>query len=308
METPEPMRRTAEIEEITNTYVIHPIAGWLTPHLARLGVSANAVSLTGMACGVAAGITYNHYRDSACAIAGLGLMTAWHVLDGVDGQLARLTQTQSPSGKILDGVCDYVTFAAVYTGLAMAMNQDHGAWIWGLVIFAGLCHAVQAAAYEMQRHEYEFWGLGKSAVGLRDLSASANQIVASSFVQRTGDWLYSSYSRLQSIVAGTEARSQRRLLAFAQASPQPTAIRAWYRQVFAPSVRRWSALSANYRTLAIFFCCAIKTPLSYFVFEIIGLGAVLFALLSGKRKLYTKLFEALDAPDRVVYAVAPVSG
>jgi len=79
LETSEPIRRTSEIEEITNLYLIHPIASFLTPIFVKLGISANAVSLAGMALGGLAGVAYYNYLDARWAIAGaaLGLLGAW---------------------------------------------------------------------------------------------------------------------------------------------------------------------------------------------------------------------------------------
>ena len=308
MVIPEPVRRTAEIEEATNSYVIHPIAGWLTPLLARFKVSPNAVSLTGMACGIAAGFAYCHYRNFAFAVVGLALMVTWHVLDGADGQLARLTQRQSQAGKVLDGICDYITFASVYIGLAWALSRDHSAWIWGLVVLAGLCHAVQAATYEAQRQAYEFWGLGKNAARPMNLCSSAHAGVTKPLVHRAGDRLHSFYGKVQSVATGADVPLQRRLMAFIEASPEQTAaIRSWYRELFAPSVRRWSIMSANYRTLAIFFFCSIKAPAFYFIFETFGLTALLGILLSGQRRRYAMLFEVLHEPNRVPYSAMPAS-
>ncbi|HET7334107.1 MAG TPA: CDP-alcohol phosphatidyltransferase family protein, partial [Rhizomicrobium sp.] len=153
MEAAESARRTREIEEITNLYFIHPVASWLTQFFARLHVSANAVSLTGMLFGILAGFSYYHYQDVRFAIAGFVFMIGWHVMDGADGQLARLTHTQSEAGKVLDGICDYVTFIAVYVALALTLSRSEGGWIWLLVIAAGASHAAQAAAYEAQRQE-----------------------------------------------------------------------------------------------------------------------------------------------------------
>src|SRR5258708_5354738 len=156
METVEPVRRTLEIEEVTNLYLIHPIASRLTPLFAAMRIPPNAVSLAGMLFGILAGVAYYHYQNPRYAIAGFILMIAWHVMDGADGQLARLTQSQSQSGKVFDGICDYVTFIAVYTGLAVSLTRQYGDWIWGLAIAAGICHAVQAAAYEVQRQADNF--------------------------------------------------------------------------------------------------------------------------------------------------------
>ncbi len=118
METVEPVRRSLEIEELTNLYFIHPMASRLATLFAARRIPPNAVSVAGMLFGILAGVAYHHYQDLRCVIAGFILMIAWHVMDGADGQLARLTQSQSQSGKVLDGICDYVTFIAVYTGLA----------------------------------------------------------------------------------------------------------------------------------------------------------------------------------------------
>ena len=132
-----PVRRTSEIEEATNRAFIHPLAARLVPLFARLGIAPNAVSLAGVALGIAAGFAYYHFQDWRYAFAGFALMLAWHVLDGADGQLARLTGRQSALGGVLDGICDYVTFIAVYAGFALALAPLFGPGVWALVIAAG---------------------------------------------------------------------------------------------------------------------------------------------------------------------------
>ena len=284
----EPVRRTEEIEAFTNLHVVHPIANRLTPLLAAAGVRPNAVSLAGMACGVLAGIAYARFPDIRFAIAGFMLMIAWHVMDGADGQLARLTHTQSHLGKILDGVCDYVTFIAVYVGLALALAPRHGDWVYGLVLISGACHAVQSAIYEAQRQEYGFWGLGRLG---QDLLASNETPRRAG---RIPDLLHAAYVRLQVLGIGGNLGYRRRLAAaIARAPEQAMAIRQRYRDVFAPTVRRWSILSSNTRTLAIFICALFKAPLYFFCFEIAGLSLVtviLLALLPGR---YALLFRGL---------------
>ena len=157
---PAPVRRTPEIEDVTNTFFVHPVAHWLTHRLARVGVRPNAVSIAGMLFGIAAGLAYARggCRDWRFATIGFVLMILWHVMDGTDGQLARLTNTRSELGRVLDGICDYVTFIAVYLALAFRLARDHGALAWAMVAIAGLCHAVQSAAYEREREDYDRWG------------------------------------------------------------------------------------------------------------------------------------------------------
>jgi phosphatidylglycerophosphate synthase len=297
METAEPVRRTPEIEEVTNLYVIHPIASRLTPLFAGLHIHPNAVSVAGMLFGVSAGVAYSQYQDPRWTIAAFILMLAWHVMDGADGQLARLTHSQSQSGKILDGVCDYVTFIAVYTGLAVALNRQHGDWVWVLVMAAGACHAVQAAAYETQREEYNFWGWDRKSVALLELSAPPRPAAASS-VRRLADLLYHLYAKVQFRVAGVTVVFHKRMAAVLERRPERAgAIRQRYREVFAPSIRQWSVMSGNYRTLGIFVCALAKAPLYYFWFEIIGFSVILVVLLFGQSARYALFLKDLEDVD-----------
>src|SRR5258708_30390652 len=52
MTGPVPIRRTTEIEEITNLYFIHPLASRLVPFFAQMRFTPNAVSVTGMLFGI----------------------------------------------------------------------------------------------------------------------------------------------------------------------------------------------------------------------------------------------------------------
>jgi CDP-diacylglycerol--serine O-phosphatidyltransferase len=267
----EPVRRAVEIEAPSNRYVIHPLSAWIVPYFARAGITPNQVSLAGMGAGVAAGVAYHFYPYVPCVFLGFALMFIWHVLDGADGQLARLTNNFSELGKIIDGICDYVTFAAVYVGLALTLAAVHGGWVWWLVVLAGLCHAAQSAAYELQRQYFNVYGLGRASSALPDVNALAPA--------GTAGVLHNIYTRAQLLIGGDAA-------AFHAALPDDEATRARYCKIFAPVIRRWALLSANTRTIAIFLCALVGSPLLYFLFETFILSAALWALLADQRRRY----------------------
>ncbi|MDR3506064.1 MAG: CDP-alcohol phosphatidyltransferase family protein [Acidocella sp.] len=283
----EPVRRTSEIEEPTNLYVIHPLSAWIVPHCARLGISPNAVSLAGMGCGVAAAFAYHWYPHPWFCVLGFALMFTWHVLDGADGQLARLTNSFSELGKIIDGICDYVTFTAVYLALALTLSRYVGTWVWGLVAVSGLCHAVQSAAYELQRQQYNFWGWGRKSAALPDLHPPKETLRGQSVLQRAANVLHGLYTRVQIVATGGAAGFNRELEAILATKPECEAVlRQDYREAFAPSVRRWSILSANYRTIAIFLFAVAGMPMFYFLFEVFGFSAIMAWLLASQRRRY----------------------
>ncbi len=287
----EPVRRTSEIEEVTNLYFIHPLSARLVRIFAWLRISPNTVSLTGMACGLLAGVAYHRYQTPWCALAGFGLMLAWHVMDGADGQLARLTNSYSELGKVLDGVCDYVTFTAVYVGLALAMSHTLGGWVWAVVVVSGLCHAVQSATYEMQRQEYNFWGWGRKSAALPELTAPRGDMP---LAQRLPDMLHRQYTRVQLWAAGGAVAFHKSFAGVLAARPAYDAVlRQRYREAFAPAVRKWGVLSSNYRTLAIFIAALLKAPLLYFLFEVFGFSLILILLLAAQKTRYRQFLQGL---------------
>ena len=297
--TEEPVRRAAEIEDFSNLYFIHPVANRLTAFFAAIGVRPNAVSLAGMGFGILAGIAYAHYRHTDYAVAGFVLMIAWHVMDGADGQLARLTRKQSHLGKILDGICDYVTFIAVYAGLALALSRRHGDWGCLLILASGACHAVQSALYEAQRQEYNTWGWGRT--GQDPLARDA---APARGVRRIPDLLHRAYVKLQLMAAGPSLDHRWKLAVAMREPERAPGLRQRYRDIFAPTLRRWSILSANTRTLAIFICVLFKAPLYFFWFESIGLSLVAIILLVRLPARYALFFRGLGiteagvGPDR----------
>src|SRR6202034_4388446 len=264
----EPIRRTTEIEEITNFYLIHPLAGRLVPFFARLRIAPNVVSITGMLFGILAAFAYYHYADVRFAITGFVLMIAWHVMDGADGQLARFTHSYSYFGKVLDGISDNVTFLAVYTALAIALSRKHGDWMYALVALSAMCHAVQSASYEAQRQEYEYWGWGRKPQEPPPRDSPERDGDGPPVVRWLFDFLHRLFfTGLSFPTAGVTRKFRETMTAALQRQPGHAArIRQCYRETLAPQLRSWSILSANYRTLGIFIAALFKTPEYYFGF------------------------------------------
>jgi len=275
-----------EIEEITNLYFIHPLAGRLVPIFAQLHVTPNAVSILGLLFGILSAFAYYRYWDPRFATAGFALMIAWHVMDGADGQLARYTQSYSYFGKMLDGIADHVTFVAVYAALAVTSSRKHGNWIYLLVAISAVSHAIQSASYETERQEYEYLGWGKKPQDpptrngvVRDRGGRGGTGKALDFLHR----LF--FFGLSFPTAGINRKFRETMAEALQNDPgKGVLLRQNYRETLAPQIRSWSVLSANYRTLGIFIATLCKAPEYYFGFEIVGFSVILAVLV---RRLYS---------------------
>lgn len=95
--------------------LLKPLLQALAQGLVRAGVSANAVSLSGFALGMAAAlaIAWQAY------LLGLALLLASRLLDGLDGAVARLSQP-TDAGGFLDIALDFLFYAAIPLAFALA--------------------------------------------------------------------------------------------------------------------------------------------------------------------------------------------
>ena len=95
--------------------LINPALDRIGAALTRRGVSANQVSAAGAACGALAGLAIGLGQP----LAGLALVLASRLLDGLDGAIAR-ARGATDFGGYLDIVCDYVFYLAVPLGFGFA--------------------------------------------------------------------------------------------------------------------------------------------------------------------------------------------
>jgi CDP-diacylglycerol---serine O-phosphatidyltransferase len=145
--------RPPVIEDPTNLWIVHPLADRLLAPALRLGIHPNTVSFAGMGLGALAGWCYWHWQQPLFVVAGFLLMVGWHVMDGLDGKLARASGKASPLGRVIDGVCDYLAF--IFVLVPIALSFDNWQATLALALFSGACHAVQSAWYEGEREAWK---------------------------------------------------------------------------------------------------------------------------------------------------------
>lgn len=235
--------RPAEIEEPLNRWLIHRVSQRLLPHAIAAGVHPNLVSALGLAFGLGAAACYWHWRDPLLVLAGFGLMLAWHVCDGLDGQLARATGTASPFGQFVDGLCDYATYIAVYLAIAYSIE---GPWILALCWTAGGAHAVQAAWYEAERAAYA-------------------RRIKGDFVAMPpaagGGPLRAAYVALQSWLSAPGQRADARLRADPERLPA-------YTRAVQPILARAVIFGPTFRTIAIALFMLAGAPVWFWLIEL----------------------------------------
>ena len=265
--------RDVRIEDPSNLFIIHPIARALLPVAVRAGVSANAVSLIGMAIGCTAAWAYSGWGDARMASVGFMLMLAWMVADGLDGMVARATGTSSATGRLLDGLCDHGVFVLVYVTLASTIGTVQG---WVLAVAAGAAHAVQSNLFESERARFHR--------RVRGDAGSTRPV-------RTGNGFERFYDSVAQSLDTLTAPVDRAL----RDSGDPARMAARYAEHAVPPLKLQSLLSANVRVLAIYLACLAGDPQLFWWFELLPLTGVTIAGLLWHKHATSALFASQAA-------------
>lgn len=276
--------RPASIEERSNRFLIHPLSSLVEKAAIRLGVSANQVSMLGLASGLSAAFFYFQQPDRRFVIAGFLAMLAWHVFDGADGRIARATGTSSAFGRVIDGICDHLVFAAVYISITFHLIASGSPQtIWFLVVSAGISHAVQAAAYEERRQRYQ-----RRSKGVSRQTANENLLE----VNGKKPLFAGAYDWIQKFVSGDPAPLDRALEKLRTVGASADIVQSAVNRT-ALVVRRWSLLNANNRTFMIALTAFFGEPVLYFVYEVVVLNAIFMILLVYEKRVETIIIRDL---------------
>ncbi|HEX8125813.1 MAG TPA: CDP-alcohol phosphatidyltransferase family protein [Allosphingosinicella sp.] len=259
--------RDLRVEDPTNHWVVHLIGRMLLPLALRAGISANLVSVAGLAVGSGAALAYLGWRDPALATLGFLLTVAWLVMDGLDGMIARATRTASALGRFLDGLCDHGVFLILYLALGASIDTPE-AWITGTI--AGLVHGVQSNLFEGERARYHRRARGDPGSGSPAPSANA----AVRFYDRLAGSLDRVAGRFDRTLAET---ADRRALAAA------------YGDRAAPALKLMNLLNANNRVIAVYAACLAGDPMLFWWWELGPLTLVTAAGLVWHRRIEARL-------------------
>lgn len=263
--------RPREMEDDLNFHVFHPLARRLALLLTNTPITPNMVSVIGGMFVVAAGLAYAQPGSLLTALAGFALHLAWHVIDGADGDLARMTGRSSPQGELVDGLCDYAGHIVLYLILGWLLQGQIGLGAWFLVVAAGMSRMLQANHYEVQRRQYQ-WRL----YGVPWLGITRNE--------RTGEGIGASLGNCYLLLARKMAPLAITAdKAVAEANSDPRRLgqtQEAVRRLSKPVLAGLAELGANYRTIALGLSMLAGSPLYFFVYEAVALN---FALLGSIR-------------------------
>jgi hypothetical protein len=292
-----PAQRIPELEDWLNRAVYHPLAARLARALEPTGISPNAVSVAGALLVWAAAWAYTGLSWPWAALVGFILHALWHVVDGADGDLARLTGRTSATGELVDGVCDYSAHVLLYVVLAASLDDVIGGLAWVLASAAGASHIVQTNHAESQRRSYLWWAYG--VPWLKHAQAAGDEVFRGrNWFSRGFGWMARDYLRLAAAMSPNSARIDAQVELTAGDGRRLARIRRLARGASRRSLAYQKAVGPNPRTIILGVSMALGSPLYFFLAECILLNLVLLASVRHHNTRYRALAERLERGGR----------
>ncbi len=289
---PQRPRRARELQDALNHYLYHPLAWQLARLLAKTPLTPNMVSVIGGLFVVAAGLVYAQLWGAGlgwplAALIGMTLHMFWHVVDGADGDLARLTGRVSPIGELVDGICDYVSHIILYLLLGWLMAQTIGWAGWALVVLAGAAHIVQANHVEVQRRQYQWWVYGTPWL--------RNTHQADSSTGRSGiGGIVTSYLDLASGMTPDALKIDSAVAAAGSDSVRLETIRSAVRPEALPLLRFLRILGPNPRAIILGLSMLAGSPMWYCLIYIVVMNLLLILSVRLHNQMARRVFAKID--------------
>ena len=206
-----------EVEEILDLIIFRPPAFLLVKSIYQTSITPNQITWLSLFFGVfgafliTLGTATTFFAAAICFL-------IYNILDCSDGQLARLQNSGTITGRIVDGSADYIVAVTSYLaiGFGYASNTDNPLLYWTLTVLAGFSNALHSFAVDYYRNQFLDYALNrKSMLGEELLLFEKEYQKLIETKKRSFDrfliWIYLKYSRIQIKMSSKQDHSQKRI-------------------------------------------------------------------------------------------------
>lgn len=270
----------------------------------KIGVTPNAVTVASIFLGVGAGVCF-YFDNIWISVLGIFLLVWANTFDSCDGQLARLTGSYSPLGRILDGLSGDLWFLAIYIAVCLHENHfsvffgEHAWLIWAIAAAAGICHGKQAAMADYYRQFHLYFLKGEEGSELESAFNLKRQLAGLSWKKNFWKKLtlstYTNYTVQQEATAPAMQALRRELRERFPDGRIPQDFRDAFRRASLPLMKYTNILSFNWRTIALFTSLFFMMPWLYFAFELTVLNILLIYMIVRHERICRRFTAELKA-------------
>ena len=246
-----------EIEENFDLLVQRPLGLLFTFLFISLNITPLTVSLLSMILGIFSGVFFMMQDYIYFALIGSLLLILAGILDSSDGQLARLTNSSSKYGMIIDGFIDTIVFFAAYLGCSIYLYPKYGVWVFLLSIVSGFLHSVQSMLYDYQKNEFSYLVAHKTCYRNPTTEETKQCLNSKTTIwHRLLDYLYLDYVMKQNWFNTRKGSIKQKFESVSCDERQKAKFSQSYKMTYLPLLSWWALLGGTntHRTLIIIFC------------------------------------------------------
>lgn len=111
-------KKASASKDILGYYLLRPIENIISIPLIEIGVSANSVTIFSFYVAIFSILAFLIPGEIGFWL-GWAMLMLWNLCDGIDGNIARYTDTCSTSGELLDAAAGWVAIVSFYFGMGM---------------------------------------------------------------------------------------------------------------------------------------------------------------------------------------------
>jgi phosphatidylglycerophosphate synthase len=277
--------KMGEAEEILDLIFYRPIALGFVKLVYRLPMTPNQVTYLSLLAGLACAYYFSQGTPEQFAVAGIWYAIA-NMLDCADGQLARLQNSGTPLGRLVDGVVDWIISVAIFIGLGIGLAAQTGEPIvWYLVVAGGLTSAIHSILFDYYQQDYIAKVRGQKSYLTREIEKIETELqkgnhTKNGTLRRIPLHIYLNYLRIQQ-------RSQLKKVDGREVLPD------LYRDSFKRLTRWWTFLGATTNRSLLIIAALFHQP-EIFLWIIVVPGNVYLAIiLLWQRSIQRRLDDSL---------------
>ena len=206
-----------EVEEVLDLIIFRPPAFLLVKLIYKTSITPNQITWVSLFFGVFGAFLITFGTATTFTLAAICFII-YNILDCSDGQLARLQNSGTLTGRIVDGFADYIVAVTSYLaiGVGYASNTNDPFFYWTLTVLAGFSNALHSFALDYYRNQFLDYALDRKSIlgeDLEQFETEYNRLITAKkwSLDRLLIWIYLKYSRIQISFSSKQDQSQTRI-------------------------------------------------------------------------------------------------
>ncbi len=282
--------KSRDTEEKIDIIFFRPLGLRLALFAQRAGITPNEITIFSFFSGILAGHLF-YYNNVYINIIGVILLVSSGIMDSADGQLARMTNSCTRIGRVLDGVAGYLWFVSIYFHLFLRFVHTQGSPLfYTLFVMGMISHSIQSAMADYYRNAHLLFVFNKGDFeNFEDVKNEYNENKSTiSFFNRIFTWFYVHYTMEQELLT-KNLQVFKKYYVEKFGGKLPEKLKHEYRAMSLPLQKYCNGLTLNFRFYMIYLTVFLNNIYILLFFEAVFLNIMLVQLIlrheAGCRKL-----------------------